>query len=87
MDQATVTSKGQLVIPAPLRKKYGIKKGTKIAFIEQDGKLLLQPINKQFIRSMCGILKSDTSVVQELLEERARDKEKEDMKLEKFLRR
>ncbi|MBI2058757.1 MAG: AbrB/MazE/SpoVT family DNA-binding domain-containing protein [Nitrospirae bacterium] len=84
MDQGTVTSKGQLVIPAPLRKKYGIKKGTKVAFIEQGNKILLQPITKEFIRSLRGILKSDGSAVQDLVDERRRDLEREEKKLARF---
>ena len=33
MEEAYVTSKGQLVVPARLRRKYGIKPGTKICFV------------------------------------------------------
>jgi len=84
METAYVTSKGQLVIPARLRRRYGIKPGTKVCFVERDHEILFQPVTKEYIRSMCGMLKSDTSVTQELLKERARDKEREEAKLEKF---
>ena len=40
---ATISSKGQLVIPAELRKKYRLKGGTKVAVGEQDGKIILTP--------------------------------------------
>ncbi len=30
----TVTRKRQLVIPSKLRRKYGIRKGTQVAFVE-----------------------------------------------------
>jgi AbrB family looped-hinge helix DNA binding protein len=40
---ATMSSKGQLVIPAELRKKYRLKGGTKIAVSERDGKIVLTP--------------------------------------------
>ncbi|MCX5885368.1 MAG: AbrB/MazE/SpoVT family DNA-binding domain-containing protein [Proteobacteria bacterium] len=84
METAYVTSKGQLVIPARLRRRYGIKPGTKVCFVERDNEILFQPVTKEYIRSVCGMLKSDTSVTQELLKERARDKEREEAKLEKF---
>ncbi|HUT83302.1 MAG TPA: AbrB/MazE/SpoVT family DNA-binding domain-containing protein [Thermodesulfobacteriota bacterium] len=84
METAYVTSKGQLVIPARLRRRYGIKPGTKVCFVERDHEILFQPVTKEYIRSVCGMLKSDTSVTQELLKERARDKEREEAKLEKF---
>ena len=84
METAYVTSKGQLVIPARLRRRYGIKPGTKVCFVERDHEILFQPVTKEYIRSVCGMLKSDTSVTQELLKERVRDKEREEAKLEKF---
>jgi bifunctional DNA-binding transcriptional regulator/antitoxin component of YhaV-PrlF toxin-antitoxin module len=34
MDTAQVSSKGQLVVPVRLRRKYGIKPGVKIRFID-----------------------------------------------------
>lgn len=84
MERAYVTSKGQLVIPARLRRKYGIKPGTKVCFIERGNEILFQPVTKEYVRSVCGILKSETSMTQELLKERARDEEREEAKLEKF---
>lgn len=84
METAYVTSKGQLVVPARLRRKYGIKPGTKICFIERDGEIVFQPVTREYIRSVCGMLKSETSVTEGLLKERARDKEREEAKLEKL---
>ena len=83
MDEAYVTSKGQLVVPAKLRRRYGIKPGTKVCFIEREGQIIFQPVTKDYIRNVCGMLKSTTSATEELLEERARDKEREEAKLEK----
>ncbi len=84
MEAAYVTSKGQLVIPARIRRKLGIKPGTKVCFVEREGEILFQPVTKEYIRRVCGILKSATSVTQELLAERKKDKEREEAKLEKF---
>ena len=36
---ATVTSKGQVTVPASLRKKYGIKEGTRLVFMEAGDEL------------------------------------------------
>jgi len=83
MEKAYVTSKGQLVIPARLRRRYGIKPGTKVCFIERDNEILFQPVTKEYIRSVCGMLSSDTSVTQGLLNERSKDKEREEAKIEK----
>jgi AbrB family looped-hinge helix DNA binding protein len=84
METAYVTSKGQLVVPAKLRRRYGIKQGTKVCFVERGNEILFQPVTKEYIRSVCGMLKSEGSVTQELLKERARDKEREEAKLEKL---
>lgn len=84
MDTAYVTTKGQLVIPARIRRKLGIKPGTKVCFVERGGEILFQPVTKEYIRSVCGMLKSTTSVTQELLTERKKDREREEAKLEKL---
>ncbi|MGD0263890.1 MAG: AbrB/MazE/SpoVT family DNA-binding domain-containing protein [Candidatus Methylomirabilota bacterium] len=83
MDTAYVTSKGQLVVPARLRRKYGIKPGTKVCFIERDSEILFQPVTREYIRSVCGMLKGGTSATEELLRERAKDKEREEVRVEK----
>jgi len=77
MDTAQVTSKGQLVVPARLRHKYGIKAGTKVRFVERDNEIILQPLTRDYIRGVRGMLKSATSATRELLRERARDRRRE----------
>lgn len=77
MEAAYVTSKGQLVVPAKLRRKYGIKPGTKVFFVERGDEILFQPVTREYIRSVCGMLESSTSVSRELLTERDDDKKKE----------
>ena len=84
METAQVTSKGQLVVPARLRRKYGIKPGTKVRFIERGGEIVFQPVTPEYIRNVCGMLKSKTSMTKALLRERARDKAHEERTLEKF---
>lgn len=71
---STVTTKGQLVIPAKLRRKYGIRKGTKVVFVEEDKRLVLQPLTREFIQSLCGWLKG-SKALEYLLEERKKDRE------------
>ncbi len=71
----TVTSKGQLVIPSKLRRKFGIRKGTQVAFVEDGGRLILQPITSEFIRSLRGSLKGDPSSLRFLLQDRKRERD------------
>ena len=49
-----VRSKGQVVIPAALREKLGIRSGTRVAIRSEENQLILQPINDAFIRSLRG---------------------------------
>lgn len=81
MDTGNVTTKGQLVIPARIRRRYGIKAGTRVRFIERSDELVLQPVTATAIRQLCGVLKSDTSVTAGLLSERAADRQREEKKL------
>ena len=54
---ATFTSKGQLVIPAELRRKHGIQAGTRVKFLEdQFGRIVLQPITEDYIDRVMGCL-------------------------------
>jgi len=41
---SSVTRKGQVTIPAPLRKKYKIREGTKIQVTDTPSGLLFRPI-------------------------------------------
>jgi len=84
--QTTVTVKGQIVIPAPLRHKYGIKKGTKVRVYEEAGKIVLEPLDlDRLLGRLRGLLK-DTGALEELMAERARDREKEEADADFFTR-
>jgi len=70
------TVKGQIVIPAALRKKYGIKDGTKIIITDVGDAIVLKPVTEQYLRNLQGSLKGKGGL-KVLLEERARDRERE----------
>ena len=53
---ALVNAKGQVVIPVDLRRKLRIEEGTRIAFMEEKGRLVLQPVTDEFIEGLKGIL-------------------------------
>lgn len=79
METAKVTVKGQVVIPSKIRKRLGIKKGTKVCFIEQADAVIIQPVTKDYYEKMAGILKGKGKpLTQLLLEERVRDRARED---------
>lgn len=56
--QSSVTQKGQATIPAPIRKKLGIKTNTKIVFeLKNDKEASFKPVVDFF--SLKGSVKSD----------------------------
>ncbi len=81
MDSVYVTTRGRIVIPARLRRKLCIKPGTKVCFIERGSDILFQPVTKEYVLSVCGMLKDKTSATTELLIERNKDRAREQAKL------
>lgn len=73
---AVVSSKGQIVIPSHLRKRYGMKEGTTILIQEEQGRLVLAPSNFDAILALGGSLR-DLPIEEDLETERqaARDRE------------
>ena len=56
MYATTLTQKGQVTIPAPIRKKLGLKKGTKVSFREKKGEVIIEPL--MTAPALIGSLKS-----------------------------
>ena len=75
METSVLTVKGQLVIPVKIRRKYNLKKGTKVAFIELDGKLIIQPLDKNYFQTLAGILGTNGDMLDGLLEDKKRERE------------
>ena len=78
---AKVSAKGWVVIPAPLRRKYGIEPGTMVEIKDGDGKIVIFPGVKDPIEEGYGLLAGEPSLLEELLAERARDLEREEAKI------
>ncbi len=70
------TTKGQIVIPAALRRKYGIRPGTRILVYDDGEHILLKPVTEQWVGKLQGSLKG-SGALKLLMEERARDRERE----------
>lgn len=82
MKTSVVTIKGQIVIPAELRKKIGIRKGTRVYLEEKNGSILVHPATYAFYEKTYGILKGG-ELVKSLAELRRQEKEYEKSKFEK----
>jgi AbrB family looped-hinge helix DNA binding protein len=67
---ATVSTKGQFVIPADIREALGIRPGTRIAVLREGNRIILEPVNKEYVRALRGSLAGGPSMTDELLKER-----------------
>ena len=78
--RTTISSKGQVVIPAELREQFGLKKGTPATWSEERGRLVLTPITEQRLDEIMGFLKpapGEPSMFDELFVERERERKRE----------
>jgi AbrB family looped-hinge helix DNA binding protein len=73
MNTVKVLSKGQIVIPARIRKKFEIKPGSMIQVFEYDNLIYLVPPSKDALRAAMGCLPDRPSLSDELLTERKKD--------------
>ncbi len=79
----TVSTKGQVLIPSKIRRKLKINKGTKVYIEEKGNEITLKPITPEAISRFAGILQSGGELTKALLEEREKDRRKEDSDIEK----
>jgi AbrB family looped-hinge helix DNA binding protein len=83
---ATVSSKGQVVIPVSIRKKLRIKGGTRVAVNEKDGEITLTPNPYDEMLALCGILSHvEEDVEGWWMEEKRKEREREEAKIEEWL--
>jgi len=74
MTITTISSKGQIIIPEKLRKKYNIEKGKKFIITDDDKNIILTPISEDYFLNRAGILKGKGKALTELMEEKKREK-------------
>jgi AbrB family looped-hinge helix DNA binding protein len=81
--RTVINAKGQVAIPAELRERFGIEKGTRINWKEERGRLVLTPMTEQFIHECRGFLKpapGAPSMFEEMFVERERERKRENLK-------
>ena len=74
--QTSITSKGQVVIPSAVRRRFGIKGGTQFA-VEMDeaaGRIILTPITKEYIETQRGRFRGK-NLLKTLAAEKKRERE------------
>jgi len=74
MNTGTLSEKGWVVIPLELRRRYGLKKGDKVHFIDYGGMVAIVPISDEPLKDAAGMLKGRTSLAAALLKSRKEEK-------------
>ena len=72
MITSKVSTKGSIVIPLNIRKKYGIEPGMQMSITESNGTIRIVPIPKEPIKALRGCLNSSKTALemkQEMREE------------------
>lgn len=72
--ETTATSKGQIVIPSSIRRRLGIKEGTRIKIEEKGNELILKPITREYVHSLRGKLRGK-GLMKALMTEKKRERE------------
>ena len=80
MLNVTVSAKGWVVIPAELRKKYGIKPGSKLQFVDYGGVMSLIPGFEDPVNEGAGMLQGGPSLTEAIVEEHRKELERESRK-------
>jgi len=56
-EYTTMSTKGQVIIPAGMREAMNLAPGTKFSIQREGLSLILRPITEEFIDSLCGSTK------------------------------
>jgi len=72
MKNTLLTEKGQILIPIQIRKKYGLKPGSKVIVSDDGQGIMVTPFTATSIRNLAGILKGK-NLSKALLESRKKD--------------
>ncbi len=73
MPIVTSTIKGQIVIPARIRARFNIKKGTQINVYEDGNRIIVEPLAKDSIEKGRGMLKTKGKILRALVEDRKKE--------------
>lgn len=75
VNMSCITKKGQIVIPAAMRRRAGLRAGTRVYFQERNGDIVIRPESSRFYDHVYGFLKGAV-LVESLQEVRAQERRK-----------
>ena len=72
----TVTTRGQTVVPAEIRRRYGIEEGSRLEWVDDGRTIRVIPVPADPIKALRGSAKGE-GLYDRLMEERARERARE----------
>jgi len=70
----SISNKGWVVIPAELRKKYGLNPGVEVRIVDYGGVLAILPALRDPVQESAGMLRTEKKMTHTLLEEHRRER-------------
>ena len=80
----TISNKGWVVIPAELRRKYQLHPGTEVNIVDYGGVLAIVPAMRNPFNQGRGLLKDLPGLKEDLLKERAAERERDEAMMKRF---
>ncbi len=79
MHKVVISEKGQICLPAALRRKLGLRRGDRLTVEEVEGALILRPLPPHPLLALRGTLAGTAGerLTELLLQERAADRARE----------
>ena len=75
MPIVTSTIKGQIVIPAKIRAKFKIRKGTQVNVYVDGNRIIVEPLTHDPVEEGWGMLKTRGKILKALVEDRQKEAE------------
>lgn len=80
MPTVVTSAKGQVVIPKRERDRVGLKPGMRVAVTVVDDHIEIRPVPEDPVGHFHGFFKKGPSLTKALLDERRKDRQREDKK-------
>ena len=81
METAKISANGQIVVPAEIRKRLKLRKGSKLTIIEEENGFKVRLLNKKYFEELAGTIGTKGELLKGLLRERELDRRREDRKV------
>lgn len=80
MPTVVTSAKGQVVIPKKERDRVGLRPGMRVSVTAVDDHIEIRPIPEEPVKHFHGFYKKGPSLTRALLDERRKDRRREDQK-------